>query len=157
MSTTSLSVCTSNPGHGVRLVPLVVRRRCIVVALRSVAVGLASVLLLVQSVCAQAEPAGPQSKVVQLSPGWDKTFPRSKRVEHHKVSFKNRYGITLAADIYLPKDHGTPRLAALVVDGPFGSVKEQVSGFYAQAMAERGYVTIAFDRSYMRTSKRPAN
>jgi len=75
-------------------------------------------------------------------------FPKSSKVEHRKVSFKNRYGIKLAADLYLPSNHGTQRHGALVVDGPFGSVKEQASGFYAQNMAERGYIAVAFDRSY---------
>jgi fermentation-respiration switch protein FrsA (DUF1100 family) len=69
-------------------------------------------------------------------------------VEHRSVTFKNRYGITLAADLYQPKDRGDKRLAAIAVGGPFGAVKEQSSGLYAQAMAERGFVTLAFDPSY---------
>lgn len=85
---------------------------------------------------------------VQLTHAWDKVFPKSSMVDHEKVTFTNRYGITLAADLYLPMDRGNKQLAALVVDGPFGSVKEQVSGRYAQIMAERGFATIAFDRSY---------
>lgn len=88
------------------------------------------------------------SDALQLNQSWDKVFAKSNQVEHRKVTFQNRYGITLAADLYMPKNHGNRRLAALVVDGPFGSVKEQVSGFYAQNMADRGYVAIAFDRSY---------
>jgi fermentation-respiration switch protein FrsA (DUF1100 family) len=79
---------------------------------------------------------------------WDKTFPKSEKVEHQKVTFKNRYGITLSADLYQPKDRGDKRLAAIAVSGPFGAVKEQSSGLYAQAMAERGFVTLAFDPSY---------
>jgi fermentation-respiration switch protein FrsA (DUF1100 family) len=79
---------------------------------------------------------------------WDKTFPRSPNVDHEKVSFKNRYGITLVGDLYLPKSRGSNRLAAIVVSGPFGAVKEQSSGLYAQTMAERGFVTLAFDPSY---------
>ena len=79
---------------------------------------------------------------------WDKTFPRSDKVDHQKVAFKNRYGITLAADLYLPKNRGNQRLAAIAVSGPFGAVKEQASGLYAQTMAERGFVTLAFDPSY---------
>jgi uncharacterized protein len=79
---------------------------------------------------------------------WDKTFPKSEKVEHQKVTFKNRYGITLSADLYQPKDCGDKRLAAIAVSGPFGAVKEQSSGLYAQAMAERGFVTLAFDPSY---------
>jgi uncharacterized protein len=78
----------------------------------------------------------------------DKTFPQSDKVTHQKVKFKNRYGITLAADLYQPKDRGDKRLAAIAVSGPFGAVKEQSSGLYAQTMAERGFVTLAFDPSY---------
>jgi fermentation-respiration switch protein FrsA (DUF1100 family) len=85
---------------------------------------------------------------MQLTQAWDKTFQRSDKVDHQKVTFKNRYGITLAADLYIPKDRGSRRLAALAVGGPFGAVKEQSSGLYAQAMAERGFVTLAFDPSY---------
>jgi fermentation-respiration switch protein FrsA (DUF1100 family) len=81
-------------------------------------------------------------------PAWDKTFPQSDKVTHQKVKFKNRYGITLAADLYQPKDRGDKRLAAIAVSGPFGAVKEQSSGLYAQTMAERGFVTVAFDPSY---------
>ena len=78
---------------------------------------------------------------------WDKTFPKSDRVDHSKVTFVNRYGITLAADLYVPKDaHG--KLPAIAVCGPFGAVKEQCSGLYAQTMAERGFLTIAFDPSF---------
>ena len=82
-----------------------------------------------------------------LTKEWDKTFPQSDKVNHRKVTFRNRYGITLAADLYEPK--GTAgKLAAIAVCGPFGAVKEQASGLYAQAMAERGFLTIAFDPSY---------
>jgi uncharacterized protein len=84
---------------------------------------------------------------IQLADKWDKTFARSDKVDHKKVSFKNRYGITLAADLYQPKNT-SGRLAALVISGPFGAVKEQSSGLYAQTMAERGFVTLAFDPSY---------
>ncbi|MBS4639158.1 alpha/beta hydrolase [Aeromonas media] len=79
---------------------------------------------------------------------WDKTFAQSDKVEHRKVSFKNRYGLTLVADLYLPKNRGNARLAAIAVSGPFGAVKEQSSGLYAQILAERGFVTLAFDPSY---------
>jgi len=82
-----------------------------------------------------------------MSEEWDKVFPRSEKVDHQKVSFKNRYGITLAADLYQPKNT-SGKLAALAVSGPFGAVKEQSSGLYAQTMAERGFVTLAFDPSY---------
>ncbi len=85
---------------------------------------------------------------MQLSQEWDKTFSMSEKVEHKKVTFKNRYGITLAGDLYLPKDRADERLAALAVGGPFGAVKEQSSGLYAQTIAERGYVALAFDPSY---------
>ena len=77
---------------------------------------------------------------------WDKTFPKSDKVDHSKVSFTNRYGITLAGDLYTPRGEGP--FAALAVSGPFGAVKEQSSGLYAQTMAERGFVTLAFDPSY---------
>lgn len=85
---------------------------------------------------------------MQLTQDWDKTFKKSDKVDHQKVTFKNRYGITLAADLYLPKSRAGQRLAALAVSGPFGAVKEQSSGLYAQTMAERGFVTLAFDPSY---------
>jgi fermentation-respiration switch protein FrsA (DUF1100 family) len=83
-----------------------------------------------------------------MSQQWDKVFPRSEKVDYQKVTFKNRYGITLAGDLYLPKGRAGKRLAALAVGGPFGAVKEQSSGLYAQTMAERGFVTLAFDPSY---------
>lgn len=78
---------------------------------------------------------------------WDKTFSKSEKVEHSKVTFVNRYGITLAADMYVPKN-AAGKLPAIAVSGPFGAVKEQCSGLYAQNMAERGFLTIAFDPSY---------
>lgn len=84
---------------------------------------------------------------LHLTEEWDKTFPRNDRVEHRKVTFHNRYGITLAADLYQPKD-AAGRLPALAVCGPFGAVKEQASGLYAQEMAARGFLTIAFDPSF---------
>ncbi len=92
--------------------------------------------------------AAPQAETLTLTNQWDKTFPKSNKVDHQKVTFKNRYGITLAADLYLPKNRGNQRLAAIAVSGPFGAVKEQASGLYAQTMAERGFVTLAFDPSY---------
>lgn len=82
-----------------------------------------------------------------LGTEWDKTFPKSEKVEHSKVTFHNRYGITLAADMYVLKN-ASGRLPAIAVSGPFGAVKEQCSGLYAQTMAERGFLTIAFDPSY---------
>lgn len=78
---------------------------------------------------------------------WDKTFPKSSKVEHRKVTFHNRYGITLAADLYVPRN-AEGKLPAIAVCGPFGAVKEQASGLYAQAMAEKGFLTIAFDPSF---------
>lgn len=85
---------------------------------------------------------------LELTTGWDKTFPKSDKVEHRKVTFVNRYGITLAADMYKPKDAKADRLAAIAVSGPFGAVKEQCSGLYAQQLAERGFLTLAFDPSF---------
>lgn len=84
---------------------------------------------------------------MQLTNEWDKTFPKSEKVNHRKVTFANRYGITLVADLYEPKGVDG-KLAAIAVSGPFGAVKEQSSGLYAQTMAERGFLTIAFDPSY---------
>jgi uncharacterized protein len=88
------------------------------------------------------------AKAQNVSGEWDKVFPRSENVDHEKVTFKNRYGITLAADLYQPKHRAGRRLAALAISGPFGAVKEQSSGLYAQNMAERGFITLAFDPSY---------
>lgn len=88
-----------------------------------------------------------KTEKLELTEQWDKTFPQSDKVGHKKVTFVNRYGITLAADMYTPKN-AEGRLPALAVSGPFGAVKEQCSGLYAQTMAERGYLTIAFDPSY---------
>ena len=84
---------------------------------------------------------------IVLSEGWDKVFPKNVNVNHKKVSFVNHFGITLAADQYEPKKH-EGRLAAIAVCGPYSAVKEQVSGRYAQEMAARGFLTIAFDPSY---------
>lgn len=84
---------------------------------------------------------------LNLTAAWDKTFPKSDKVNHSKVTFVNRYGITLAADMYVPKD-ATGKLPAIAVCGPFGAVKEQAAGLYAQTMAERGFLTVAFDPSY---------
>lgn len=86
-------------------------------------------------------------EVLRLTEEWDKVFPKSDKVNHRKVTFHNRYGITLAADLYEPKN-AVEKLPALAVCGPFGAVKEQSSGLYAQTMAERGYLTLAFDPSF---------
>ena len=84
---------------------------------------------------------------LNLTQEWDKVFPKSDKVDHKKVTFHNRYGITLAADMYMPKSV-VDKLPAIAVSGPFGAVKEQSSGLYAQKMAELGFLTIAFDPSY---------
>lgn len=86
-------------------------------------------------------------EVLHLIKEWDKTFPKSEKVNHRKVTFINRYGITLAADLYEPKD-AKGKLPAIAVSGPFGAVKEQSSGLYAKTMAEKGFLTMAFDPSY---------
>lgn len=88
-----------------------------------------------------------QIQELNLVQEWDKTFPKSEKVNHSKVTFHNRYGITLAADMYIPKN-AAGKLPAIAVCGPFGAVKEQSAGLYAQAMAERGFLTIAFDPSF---------
>lgn len=84
---------------------------------------------------------------LELTPVWDKVFPESDKVEHSKITFHNRYGIELAADVYKPKN-ASDKLPAIAVSGPFGAVKEQSSGLHAQTLAERGFLTIAFDPSF---------
>ena len=108
----------------------------------------------VSAAAADKAPADAAAKSVKtegtdlkLTEEWDKVFPKSDKVNHRKVTFHNRYGITLAADLYEPKEI-KGKLAAIAVSGPFGAVKEQSSGLYAQKMAERGYLTIAFDPSF---------
>lgn len=88
-----------------------------------------------------------QTEKLELAQEWDKTFPQDTRVDHEKVTFVNRYGVTLAADLYKPKGV-QGKLPALAVSGPFGAVKEQASGLYAQEMATRGFLAIAFDPSF---------
>ena len=95
----------------------------------------------------QGEPARIVSEKLTLTQEWDKVFPKSDKVDHRKVTFVNRFGITLAADLYTPKGM-TGKLPALAVAGAFGAVKEQISGRYAQIMAERGFVAVAFDPSF---------
>lgn len=90
---------------------------------------------------------GNDMEKLELTNEWDKVFPQSDKVNHSKVTFHNRYGVTLAADLYVPKNT-TGKLAAIAVSGPFGAVKEQSSGLYAQMLAERGFLTIAFDPSF---------
>ena len=88
-----------------------------------------------------------QTEELKLTQEWDKVFPKSDKVDHKKVTFANHFGIPLAADMYTPKNAGG-KLPAIAVSGPFGAVKEQSSGLYAQEMAERGFLTIAFDPSF---------
>ena len=95
----------------------------------------------------QQKTENDMEKKLNLAQGWDKVFPQSDKVDHGKITFHNRYGITLAADLYVPKG-AEGKLPAIAVCGPFGAVKEQASGLYAQALAERGFLTIAFDPSY---------
>ena len=85
---------------------------------------------------------------INITNEWDKTFKKSDKVNHKKVTFHNRFGITLVGDLYEPKEKGNGKLAAIAVSGPFGAVKEQASGLYAQNMAERGFITLAFDPSF---------
>ena len=109
--------------------------------MKKILVALASITLVVS--CFNNKNANDMN----LTQEWDKTFPKSDLVEHSKVTFHNRYGIMLAADMYVPKG-AEGKLPAIAVSGPFGAVKEQTSGIYAQHMAERGFLTIAFDPSY---------
>ncbi|HEY0927822.1 alpha/beta hydrolase [Brevundimonas sp.] len=102
----------------------------------------------VSALAAAALIAPDTAKAQTMTTEWDKTFPKSDAVDHRKVQFSNRYGITLTADLYTPKSLPAGRAPAIVVSGPFGAVKEQSSGLYAQTMAERGFVTLAFDPSF---------
>ncbi|CAN4279789.1 alpha/beta hydrolase [Pseudoxanthomonas sp. LjRoot125] len=116
--------------------------------IQSAALAGSAALIAGPSLAAAAGSAARAGAAPALAQAWDKTFSKSDRVDHRKVTFANRYGITLAADLYVPKalrDAGAP---AIVVSGPFGAVKEQSSGLYAQTLAERGFVTLAFDPSY---------
>lgn len=99
------------------------------------------------NVMAQETSKSTDMNTLELTQEWDKTFPQSDKVEHTKITFHNRYGITLAADLYKPKNV-QDRLAAIAVSGPYGATKEQVSGRYAQTLAESGFLTIAFAPSY---------
>jgi fermentation-respiration switch protein FrsA (DUF1100 family) len=93
-------------------------------------------------------PVATATQALAQTAAWDKVFPKSDNVDHQKVSFKNRYGIVLSGDLYLPKNRGSQPLPALAIGGPFGAVKEQSSGLYAQTMAERGFAALAFDPSF---------
>ncbi len=98
--------------------------------------------------CSQPkQEANMDNQETTLTQEWDKVFPKSDKVEHKKITFHNRYGIELVADMYVPQN-AQGKLAAIAVSGPFGAVKEQTSGLYAQHMAERGFLTIAFDPSF---------
>lgn len=113
---------------------------------------LLSALIAVSSITINAKDMNPEiiklpAEELTITQEWDKVFPKSDKVEHKKVTFPNRYGITLVADVYVPKDAKGP-LPAIAVCGPFGAVKEQSSGLYAQEMAERGFYTLAFDPSF---------
>ncbi|WP_128002719.1 alpha/beta hydrolase [Piscinibacter defluvii] len=116
--------------------------------LQGSAAAVAAALVNPRAAVANTAAASTGSPAMQLTQAWDKTFPKSAKVDHRKVTFKNRYGITLAADLYVPRNAGGRKLAALAVSGPFGAVKEQSSGLYAQTMAERGFVTVAVDPSF---------
>jgi fermentation-respiration switch protein FrsA (DUF1100 family) len=116
--------------------------------LQGSAAAVAAALVTPEAALANTAAASTFGRAMRLTPSWDKTFPKSAKVDHRKVTFRNRYGITLAADLYVPKDAVGRKLAALAVGGPFGAVKEQSSGLHAQTMAERGYVALAFDPSF---------
>ena len=106
------------------------------------------------SACAQKKTTSMNEQSISMTQEWDKTFPLSEKVNHEKVTFKTQYGFTLAADLYIPKDLKTSEpnnlktLPAIAVSGPFGAIKEQCSGLYAMTMAERGFITLAFDPSF---------
>lgn len=108
---------------------------------------LAALLLLSATLAAHSKNNTTMTTTTSYTSEWDKTFPKSDKVDHHKVEFKNRFDITLVADMYVPKGVSAKQ-PAIAVSGPFGAVKEQASGLYAQRLAEMGYITIAFDPSY---------
>jgi len=112
-----------------------------------IGVPIAGIEAAVPADASQAASSKIQMEKLKLVKDWDKVFPKSDKVNHRKVTFVNRYGITLAADLYEPKTY-SGKLAAIAVSGPFGAVKEQSSGLYAQQMAERGFLAIAFDPSF---------
>lgn len=116
--------------------------------LMAAAVAACTAVMMASTPAFAQNTSSPQGEQLSLTTQWDKTFPQSTKVDHQKITFKNRYGITLAADLYMPKNRGNQKLAAIAISGPFGAVKEQASGLYAQTMAERGFITLAFDPSY---------
>ena len=115
---------------------------------KSALVGAALALVSTDLLAKERTEAQKQSGI-PIATLWDKTFPKSDKVEHQKISFKNRYGITLVGDVYMPKNRGDKLLPALAITGPYGAIKEQSSGLYAQTMAERGFVAVAFDPSFI--------
>lgn len=118
------------------------------IILITVAFLLAATVVSVAQTGNVSKPSNPvKMEKLELTQEWDKTFPKSDKVNHSKVTFVNRYGVTLAADMYVPKDAGG-KLPAIAISGPFGAVKEQASGLYAQELAERGFLTVAFDPSF---------
>lgn len=107
----------------------------------------ASSFILGGNLVASTNVAKSPLEAVSMVSEWDKIFAKSDKVDHKKVKFKNRYGVEIVGDLYTPKNlHG--KAAAIAVSGPFGAVKEQSSGLYAQTLAERGFITLAFDPSY---------
>lgn len=114
---------------------------------RNITTFVAGLLLIGISATAQTSSNVVHEQALNLVQTWDKTFPQSDKVYHKKITFHNRFGITLAADMYVPKGAKGP-LPAIAISGPFGAVKEQSSGLYAQTLAERGFLTIAFDPSF---------
>lgn len=111
------------------------------------AAGAAAAASLISATATAGSDKQAAAQGTKLSQAWDKVFPKSANVDHRKVRFTNRYGITLAGDLYLPRNR-SGKLAAIALSGPFGAVKEQVSGLYAQTLAEQGFVTVAFDPSF---------
>lgn len=116
--------------------------------MRKIFILLSVIIMSLQAGAQQTSSINNDPAKLVLTQEWDKTFPESKRVNHRKVTFPNRFGITLAADLYTPKDSDGRKLAAIAVCGPFGAVKEQSSGLYAQHMAELGFAALAFDPSF---------
>jgi uncharacterized protein len=116
--------------------------------MKNIAVGFFLSLLIAGQAYSQSSKNVKTKSMNQVEEKADYTFPLSDKVTRQKVTFKNRFGITLSGDLYIPKDSSNKRLAALAISGPFGAVKEQSSGLYANQMAERGFIALAFDPSY---------
>ena len=127
-------------------------------AMKSICMALLACLCGANSLMAQENQLNTNNimeEKLNLTQEWGKVFPQSDEVNHSKITFHNRYGITLAADLYMPKGV-TGKLPAIAVSGPFGAVKEQASGLYAQELAKRGFLTIAFDPSFTGRERRTA-